>query len=122
MHLLRVTNKFSLYITLFVCTVVLLLARSAVAQSSGTSGHRDWQGWSFDYEVSGDYDGLSLSSVTYQGRTILSKASFPVMRVFYDNDVCGPYADRLGGTLTPEAGPTTPWWCSANSPKMVTTG
>ena len=35
----------------------------------------------------------------------------PVVRVFYTNNVCGPYADRLGGTLTP-----IPW---ANSSTLA---
>ena len=65
------------------------------------SGHFDWKGWSFDYEVSDLYDGVSLKEVTRNGTKILEKASFPVMRVFYENDDCGPYADRLGGTLAP---------------------
>ncbi len=60
-----------------------------------------WQGWTFDYTVSGDYDGLSLLNVTFQGRPVLRKLSLPVVRVFYDSDACGPYADRLGGTLSP---------------------
>ncbi len=60
-----------------------------------------WNGWTFDYEVSGNFDGLSLKNVTYQGHTLVYKINLPVMRVFYDNDACGPYADRLGGTLSP---------------------
>ena len=63
--------------------------------------HREWQGWSFDYTVSGALDGVSLKNVKYQCVDILGKASMPVMRVFYDNDACGPYADRLGGDLLP---------------------
>ena len=66
------------------------------AQSSSTAGTVAWNGWSLNYEVSGNYDGLSLRDVTYNGTSLLFKASFPVMRVFYDNNVCGPFADRLG--------------------------
>ena len=60
-----------------------------------------WNAWTFDYEISGNYDGLSLKNVRYQGRTLIHKMSMPVLRVFYDNNACGPYADRLGGTLSP---------------------
>lgn len=66
------------------------------AQSNSTAGVVAWNGWSLRYEVSGNYDGLSLRDVTYNGTSLLFKVSFPVMRVFYDNNVCGPYADRLG--------------------------
>lgn len=74
-----------------------------VAQAERFNGvhHRDWQDWSFDYQVGGRLDGLSLTKVKYKGVDILARASLPVMTVFYDNDVCGPYADRLGGDLTP---------------------
>lgn len=72
------------------------------AQSTQLSGAVNWQGWSFTYDVSGSYDGLSLRDVHYNGMSVLHKLSFPVMRVFYDFGVCGPYADRLGeGYLTP---------------------
>lgn len=60
-----------------------------------------WNSWTFDYEISGNYDGLSLKNLTYQGHTLIYKINIPVIRVFYDNNVCGPYADRLGGTLSP---------------------
>ncbi len=74
-----------------------------VAQAERFEGvhHRNWQDWSFDYQVGGRMDGLSLTKVKYKGVDILARASLPVMTVFYDNDVCGPYADRLGGDLTP---------------------
>ncbi len=75
-----------------------LAATSAHAQ---TSGHVDWQSWSFDYNVSGNYDGVSLTNVSFNGLELIGKASLPVMRVYYQDDVCGPYADRLGGTLQP---------------------
>ena len=89
-------NKMLSYLLL-----VLLSFFFIQTSSAQTSGSQNWNGWSFNYQVSGAFDGLSLTNVTYQGVTILNKASFPVMRVFYDNNVCGPYADRLGGTLTP---------------------
>ena len=66
-----------------------------------TSGSVSWNGWTFNYEVSGNFDGLSLKGVQFQGLPLISKISFLVMRVFYENDACGPFADRLGGYLEP---------------------
>jgi hypothetical protein len=85
---------------LIICLLVgLLLPSSAApvqAQSSGTAGAVNWNGWSFSYEVSGNYDGLSLRNVAYNGTSLLYKVTFPVMRVFYTDNLCGPYADRIG--------------------------
>jgi hypothetical protein len=86
---------------LAVCLGALIISNNALAARFDEVRHQEWEGWSFDYQVSGDFDGLSLTKVKYQGVYILNKASLPVMRVYYDNDVCGPYADRLGGRLTP---------------------
>ena len=77
----------------------------------GAAATVNWQSWTFDHEVSGSYEGLSLRNVTFQGRPLIKKLSLPVMRVFYDSDACGPYADRLGGTLSP-----IPW---ANNAKLA---
>ncbi len=55
----------------------------------------DWNGWSFDYSSNNNSSGLVLTNVTYEGKKILGKVSMPVMRVQYENDVCGPYADIL---------------------------
>lgn len=66
------------------------------AQNPQTAGSIDWNGWTLNYEVSGSYDGLSLVDVAYDNMNILHKLSMPVMRVFYDFGVCGPYADRIG--------------------------
>ncbi len=78
--------------------VISAFPHMTMAQSSGSVS---WNGWTFNYNVSGLYDGLSLTGVKYQNQPLISKISFPVMRVFYDNNACGPYADRLGGTLSP---------------------
>ncbi len=71
--------------------------------TSATSGHLDWGPWSLDWDVDGArYDGLSMSDVSFDDRPVLKRASLPVMRVFYDGNACGPYADRLGpGSLLP---------------------
>ena len=82
-------------------SVVLALLGMATLVNVQATEAVTWKGWSFDYEVSGNFDGLSLKNVTYQGRTLIHKISLPVVRVFYNNNVCGPYADRLGGTLSP---------------------
>ena len=83
-----------------------------VRQGAPRQGHVEWEGWSFDYEVSGRVDGVSLSQVAWRGVPILARASMPAMTVFYDHppgtapeDTCGPYVDRLGPpVLTP-----VPW-------------
>lgn len=55
----------------------------------------DWEGWSFDWSTNNESSGLVLTQVLYNGQKILDKASMPVMRVEYQNDVCGPYADIM---------------------------
>jgi hypothetical protein len=81
------------------------------AYAQQLQGDVSWNGWSFQHNVSGLNDGLSLSAVQFSGRTLIGKISLPVMRVFYDNNACGPYADRLGGVLAP-----VPW---ANNATLV---
>ena len=83
---------------------------TALADTDATSGHTDWEDWSLDWEISSLFDGVSLQNVTYKGRQILSRASHPVMRVYYDS-TCGPYSDRIGGTTYP-----IPW---ANDRKVA---
>ncbi|MDP2323730.1 MAG: hypothetical protein Q8N51_06840 [Gammaproteobacteria bacterium] len=73
-----------------------VLATSPVAMSLPVT----WQGWTFDYAVTSN-EGLKLRDVTFQGRTLIASISFPVMRVFYDNNACGPFVDLLGGTVFP---------------------
>jgi len=96
---MKLTTKKFLLLSILL-TGLTFVNVSKAARFSGTH-HRDWQGWSFDYTVGGRLDGVSLTKVKYKGVDILGKASLPVMRVFYDNDDCGPYADRIGGDLTP---------------------
>jgi protocatechuate 3,4-dioxygenase beta subunit len=55
-------------------------------------------GWTYSVEVNAArFDGLALNGVTFNGVKVLERISLPVMSVFYDNNACGPYADRLGG-------------------------
>jgi subtilisin-like proprotein convertase family protein len=91
--------------------VALIVTSLMVAASAAHAEMVTWNGWKFDHAVSSYYDGLSLKNVSFQGRPIIKKLSMPVMRVFYDNDDCGPYADRLGGSLS-----TIPW---ANNAKLA---
>lgn len=84
----------NLYVNLckiFLTIILLSLLTSSIAQS----GNVNWNNWSFSYEAGADRSGLVLRDVTFEGKTIIKKASFPVMRVRYDGDICGPYADIL---------------------------
>lgn len=77
-----------------------VLSSSAFANTQ-TAGSVSWQGWEFDYTTGSQYDGLALNNVSYNGMPVLGKLSFPVMTVYYENNVCGPYVDRLGTNLRP---------------------
>ncbi len=66
----------------------------ATAQTEPHSGHTVWRGWIFDWEVK-DSAGLSIRNVRYQNEQVIYKASMPVIRVRYDGNACGPYADRI---------------------------
>jgi len=79
---------------------VLAAALGTVLSPLATAAPVTWQAWTFDYQVT-NTEGLKITNVTFQGRTLLSSLSFPVMRVFYDANACGPFVDRLGGTLSP---------------------
>lgn len=77
------------------CVLILALCIIVAAgTASAEEGIVDWGGWKFSYSTR-NAAGLELSNVTFGDRKILRKVSFPVMRVEYDNDVCGPYADIL---------------------------
>ena len=88
----------SLLLAVALVTSILTLPVVSPAQ---TAGSVTWSGWTFTYEVNGRLDGLTIKGVKFQGLPLISRLSLPVMRVFYDNNTCGPYADRLGGTLFP---------------------
>ncbi len=76
-----------------------LFSQHAFAQTqiSDSSGRIEWNGWAFDYNTYTESDGLSLHNVTYEGMQLMGRASFPVMSVYYQNNMCGPYADRMNG-------------------------
>jgi len=71
------------------------------AMSSVHAADVDWNGWSFDFNTNSDSSGLVLTDVHYNDKTILGRVSMPVMRVEYENDLCGPFADIFtSNTLT----------------------
>jgi hypothetical protein len=78
---------------------------------SAQSGHTNWNGWSFDWEVK-DGAGLGLRNVSYKNEFVLWKGSMPTIRVKYvtvGGQTCGPYADRIdSNNLIPIS------WCGNN--------
>ncbi len=82
-------------------------AAPTFAQQDGTpadvprTGSITWNDWTLGYDVSGRMDGISIDDVRLDGVRVLARASMPSMTVFYDDDACGPFVDRLGGELTP---------------------
>ncbi len=78
---------------------LFLISGVAIAET----GRVDWTDWQFDYTTDVP-TGLTLEGVAYKEHQILHKASFPVMRVEYLNDACGPFADILwNGNYVPVA-------------------
>lgn len=73
----------------------------AATPASGQVGNGtvDWNGWTLNYGVQSGFDGLRLTDVKYEGVQMAGQMSLPVMNVYYQNNACGPYADRLGGTV-----------------------
>src|SRR3954471_20228700 len=76
------------------------MAALAAIDARAQSGTVGWNSWSFNFHV-GATDGLVLTQIYYQGHKLLDQISMPVIRVFYQNNACGPFADLLGGTLSP---------------------
>lgn len=100
------TTLSSRCVQVFLALAVLMAQWAAMpkAATAQLGGGLSWLDWTLDYAVSGNFDGLSLTTVRYKNHDVIGKISFPVMRVFYENNICGPYADRLGGSLQ-----TVPW-------------
>lgn len=78
-----------------VTRLLALWAVSLAVAANGYAADIEWEGWSFDYSTNSNSSGLVLTNVRYNGELILGRASMPVMRVEYENDICGPYADIL---------------------------
>lgn len=76
------------------CLALIFTSLALISNASANQGNINWGGWKFSYSTKG-VEGLELRDVYFQDKKILHKVSFPVMRVEYDNDVCGPYADIL---------------------------
>ena len=74
-------------------SVLLLLSLHSLCFAE--TGNINWQDWQFEYHADQTPTGLTLNNVQYRGHQILYQASFPVMRVEYLNDACGPFADIL---------------------------
>jgi len=75
------------------------------------SGRVDWNGWTLDYEIGVYNDGLAIENVKFQGKSIMGRGNFPAMPVYYSNNACGPYLDRLDNDLV-----EVPW---ANNATVV---
>ncbi len=73
---------------------LLFLSLIAITEVTAEEGEVDWRDWNFSYSTNNAV-GLELNDVKFKNRKILHRVSFPVMRVEYDNDVCGPFADIL---------------------------
>lgn len=91
-----------LAVTLVATALTPTSANAQGAVAGVGNGRVDWHGWSLGYDNPApnadlNWDGLAVSSVRFDGLLILQRASLPVMNVYYENDICGPYADRLGG-------------------------
>lgn len=76
----------------FVLAALLIFPFGSVQSETGWV---DWQGWTFAYSTDNAAAGLVLSDVSFNDQKIIHRASFPVMRVEYENDDCGPFADVL---------------------------
>jgi hypothetical protein len=74
--------------------VILGMLGSSTAAAAEHSGATQWGPWRFDWQVK-DSAGLALRNVHYQGEQVIYKASMPVIRVQYDDDECGPFADMI---------------------------
>ena len=67
---------------------------SLVTPALAQSGLVNWGPWQIRWEVA-DNAGIGLRDVRFNNRTLLYRANIPVIRVKYDGDRCGPYADRI---------------------------
>ena len=94
MHLTNKKNDCSARSITQITLAFFAIFSAGISAALASEGNIDWGGWKFTYSTD-TFAGLELTDVKFQDREILKKVSFPVMRVDYDNDVCGPYADIL---------------------------
>jgi hypothetical protein len=84
-----------IYALIVGCLQVCFLAAPALAQS----GTVNWGPWKLGWEVDdANTAGLALTNVRFNDRLILNRANMPVVRVRYNGDACGPFADRITST------------------------
>ncbi len=97
----QMTKSIKLLLASLVVVVAGLGLAFAAAPASGQveNGAVNWNGWTLDYGVEDGFDGLRLRNVRYEGNLMAHQISLPTMNVYYQDNVCGPYADRLGGTI-----------------------
>lgn len=92
----RPRSKFRALIAVF---ILLLTSVGAVVTAPTEADAATFRGWEFSPVVSSiRSDGLALEDVSFNGVRVFERISLPAMNVFYDNDVCGPYVDRIGGS------------------------
>ncbi|MBC7778277.1 MAG: hypothetical protein H7246_22785 [Phycisphaerae bacterium] len=79
---------------IFFSITVCLFVQVCAAQS----GHTNWKGWSFDFNISSARNsGLEITNVYFNGKKVLFRGSLPVIRVqYFAANPCGPYEDRIG--------------------------
>ena len=82
-------------IKIMIALGIILFAYSEIQAHSGSV---NWNGWTFNWEVSNaaTSEGLIIRNLSYNQQKIMYKGSMPVIRVHYENNVCGPYDDRIG--------------------------
>ena len=87
---------------LLVCATAMVVTTAPRAEAATS-----FRGWQFTPQVSATrFDGMALNDVSYNGVFLFERLSFPAMNVFYDNNACGPYVDRIGGSSYTPEGPT----------------
>ncbi len=94
--------------------LVLALTILPMVNAFAERGDITWLDWNFSYSTE-SAGGLALKNIKFKNQMIIGRVSFPVMRVEYDNDVCGPYGDILWkDTFVPIDLPEPYESCNAN--------
>jgi CARDB len=78
----------------------------AITQSNAQAAPITWNGWSFDYTIGVNAEGLALKNVSYKGHTILKKISLPIIQ--NRDGSCSPTSIKIDGNLSP-----MPWASNA---------
>jgi hypothetical protein len=74
--------------------VGLLMGWASTGWCQATTGHVDWNGFSFDWAIENN-SGVTVRNVSANGTLYLHSMSMPVIRVEYDGNACGPFMDRI---------------------------